>query len=59
MLPLTNEIQLGPTQRAVAHAVCARALVMLGDPGNAQAQHAQAVALAPGSWMAAAPRSLV
>jgi hypothetical protein len=56
LLPLTRNIRLGPSQRAIAFHYLARAAASRGEADEAAKLSGQAAALAPASWFAA-PRS--
>lgn len=52
LLPLTRNIRLGPSQRAIAFHYLARCAAAQGEHDEAQKLAAQAAALAPSSWFA-------
>lgn len=52
LLPLTRNIRLGPSQRAIAFHYLARCAAALGQRAEAEKLSAQAAALAPTSWFA-------
>lgn len=55
LLPLTRNIRLGPSQRAIAFHYLARCAAAEGDDSEAAKLTAQAAALAPTSWFATSP----